>query len=135
MSQKRIWRFSDAREERYKIYATEKHRKKSLENQCELSAIKIADRNIILINTYRPRMGNLEIFFDTIATILNEITQKNQHIILVGDINIDYLTETETKSELEHFFMSYKMSNLIRHPTRITEQSSTCLDHCFTNIQ
>ena len=55
---------------------------------------------------------------------------------LMGDMNydlldIDSLSEDLFKDEM----FSYSYSPIINHPTRITDDSATCIDHIWTNTK
>lgn len=74
---------------------------------------------------YRPPSSNSS-YYDT---ILNQIefmkNSSNEHIILMGDLNFDYLCDS---SPIHFIETTYEMKQLIELPTRVTPDSSTLLD-------
>ena len=57
--------------------------------------------------------------------------QINQNIILTGDLNSDLFSSRNNKLiDTMNFF---NFTNVIEKPTRITEHSSTLLDHIIIN--
>ena len=60
--------------------------------------------------------------------------------IILGDVNCDDLPDQDKNSivakprcQLRGFYKQYQFRQLIKHPTRTTDKSSTLLDHFATN--
>ncbi len=61
--------------------------------------------------------------------------KKKQTIYILSDINIDFLkygNHSNTEDYLDMLF-SYNLLPLITKPTRITDYTSTLIDHIYTN--
>jgi hypothetical protein len=56
------------------------------------------------------------------------------HLIICGDININYLEESKGKNELNYLLNSFNLSSIIYFPTRITKNSRTAIDNIFIDI-
>jgi hypothetical protein len=54
--------------------------------------------------------------------------------IICGDINIDYLTNSNKKRQLDAMLLSYNLSAIVHFPTRIQNQSKTAINNIFTDI-
>uniref|UniRef100_A0A8D8QVA8 Tick transposon n=2 Tax=Cacopsylla melanoneura TaxID=428564 RepID=A0A8D8QVA8_9HEMI len=79
----------------------------------------------------------------SIIQFLNEIEHKifplwsscnnHKHKIIIGDININILPETlqSTSTEYLNSLSEFGFVPCINNPTRVTTESSTCIDHIF----
>jgi hypothetical protein len=56
------------------------------------------------------------------------------HFIICGDININYLKESEDKTHLDNILLSYNLINIIIFPTRVQNTSSTPTDNIFIDV-
>ena len=54
-------------------------------------------------------------------------------LILAGDFNIDTLRLTDASKTYKATLQEFGLTNLIQEATRVTEQSSTCLDHIWVS--
>ena len=76
------------------------------------------------------------IFYSTVANdqrlenAMERLYLTNKEIILLGDININYLDENERKHRLIKTFSNLGLHQLINEITRPASQS--CLDHVYT---
>ena len=94
-------------------------------------------KNIIVGCLYRhPSMKDINEFNDQFFNVLSEklLSEKNKHIILMGDFNIDLLkVESDTKISdfLEQVYATSLKPN-ITAPTRINTRSKTLIDNIFS---
>ncbi len=51
----------------------------------------------------------------------------------MGDFNVDYLNRNHEVKQLKSFEQLYQLKHKISTPTRVTDKSSTCIDHMYTN--
>ena len=79
--------------------------------------------------TYRPPDCPLSSFEDVFKPIYMEALTLNKPIVIMGDLNCDGLKVgcAEHKT-LQRFLDEMNLSQLIHHPTRITDSSETLLD-------
>ena len=69
-------------------------------------------------------------FSDTILTIINQYSNKS--VFIVGDVNIDIL-DVASIAEFSNVRYSYNFFPLINIPTRVTDNTASCLDHIWYN--
>jgi hypothetical protein len=51
--------------------------------------------------------------------------------IMCGDINIDYLIDSDRKSRLDALLKTYNLTSVVNFPTRIQQNSATAIDNIF----
>ena len=94
---------------------------------------KASERDLIIGITYRSHQNIGTIFVEHFKADLEYIVAFQQPTIILGDFNFDLNTKssivTSYKDSLEGFFFA----QLVTEPTRITENSSTIIDHLWTN--
>ena len=91
--------------------------------------------NIIVGCIYKHPTANLSDFTLELEAIIKNISEKNQHIYIMGDINIDFLKNNDHPKTEEYLDMLYSnnLVPLITKPTRITNHTATLIDHIYTN--
>lgn len=84
---------------------------------------------------YRHPSANLQEFTSNLENILKELNEKKYQIYILGDMNIDFLKYNEHTNTEEYLDMLYlnNLLPLITKPTRLTDHSSTLIDHIYTN--
>lgn len=63
-----------------------------------------------------------------------ETIPSENNIIITGDFYINFLNESSIKKRLEYICADIGLKQLINSPTRVTSNSSTMIDLCFSNI-
>jgi hypothetical protein len=94
----------------------------------ELTSIEILYPNLIIIATYRTGKGDFDIFISRLELLLSKVTTENKRFILVGDLNVDFLSENSSKRKLNDILGCYDCANTVGFPTRVCADSSTCID-------
>ena len=80
---------------------------------------------------YRHPSGNVTHFVSSLETILTKLDDR-KNVILAGDMNIDLIKHTnENVISYMSTMMSYRYLPYVTLPTRITQFSTTCIDHIF----
>lgn len=99
-------------------------------SEIKVLKIKIINDNKIIIITaaYRSPSTCLKSFNIGLLNYLSEIEKNDMHII-VGDININILSDTDYVEEYKNILNSFGYISYINDYTRM--QSKTCLDHFF----
>ena len=79
---------------------------------------------------YRPPTGNIDNVINIVSQQLEDtgFCQRDDLIIL-GDINIDLMTENASKKKITDFMRQNNLTQLINSATRVTTQSATLIDH------
>jgi len=62
--------------------------------------------NISVLTLYRAPSGNFGSFLLKLDTILQSLYTLKLHFIICGDININYLNESENKNQLGKYYYS-----------------------------
>ena len=97
--------------------------------QLHFSSIKF-----YILCVYRPPTGNFSYFLSSLESVLNQIYSNSINIIICGDININYLDNTNNKLQLDSLLASYDLYSIVDFPTRISNCSSTAIDNIFIDI-
>jgi len=112
-----------------------------IENYCkekdfEACAIKLNLNStyICIITIYRAPSGNFNLFINKLDTILRKVYNPALDFINYGDINVDYLKNTEKKNQLENLLLTYNLTSTVNFPTRSSKHSATAIDNIFINI-
>ena len=103
---------------------------------CDLETITIqvkpkCAKPFVIIAWYRPSNHKI----DDILNI-EKVYKTETEVIISGDVNCDDLPDQDKNSivaKLRGFYKQYQFRQLIKHPTRTTDKSSTLLDHFATN--
>lgn len=112
------------------------------ENVFEISCLEIPVKNLIVVSLYRVPvesnfskfMTKLEILFEKLQT-----ERKNKGIYIAADFNIDVLNSSKVLNKDKQKFdfiglvEAYGFSVCFSEPTRISKNSSTCIDNILIN--
>ena len=102
----------------------------------QISKCKNLKKSIIVGNVYRSPSRKPECFNELLDDVLNKIDRhRNKHILLTGDFNIDlikYDDDTHGQALIETT-TNKGFVQVISRPTRITDHSTTLIDHIYTN--
>ena len=73
-------------------------------------------------------------FLENLDYLLNELRQLKGNPVIVGDFNFDILAKNEKPGVLSYktLLKSFDLDFCLREPTRVTENSATCIDHFIT---
>ena len=118
-----------------------KERKKlselSLEGEFECAAVEctVSKHPTIIIAIYRPPSGSLKTFLAKIEQLLNIIHVENKVMFMAGDFNIEMKDNNNNKNEFFSIVHSFQMRECILDYTRITNNSKSCIDNIFTNLE
>ena len=64
-------------------------------------------KSACIIAIYRALTGNFVLFISKLDTILRKLYTVTTEYIICGDINIDYLVDSDRKSRLEALLKTY----------------------------
>jgi len=81
---------------------------------------------------YRPPDRNIRMFTDIISDMLTT-TRPSDHVMLVGDLNIDLVNPTLHEEEFITLCSAVSFVPLITAPTHVSGDSYSCLDHIWLN--
>ena len=83
---------------------------------------------------YRKPGTNFEEFKQEFEFVLQNLNLDKKLTIIMGDFNVDLTSDEEKSRELIRLTESYGLVQLIKTATRVTNTSSTLIDHIYTNI-
>ena len=93
--------------------------------------LKLTFSNLRIMTVYRAPTGNFEAFLNRLNSILKTLYKADSELNVCGDINIDYLSVSEKKRQLDAILLSYNLFAIVHFPTRSQHQSSTVIDNIF----
>jgi exonuclease III len=101
----------------------------------EVCAVKlhISSSVFCILCVYRPPTESFSYFLSSLESILNQRYINSINIIICGDININYLDNTNSKLQLDSLLLSYDLHSTVDFPTRISNCSSTAIDNIFVD--
>jgi exonuclease III len=81
---------------------------------------------------YRAPSGDFNQFLKRLDTTLNYLYNPKSELIICGDINIDYLNESNQK-KTNSLLTTYKLTHTVNFATRIQNNSSTAIGNIFVD--
>ena len=92
-------------------------------------------KNAVVGVTYRPPASDIDTFFNYFESCVNLISRGGKHMYLLGDFNINLLSENDMLcNRFSSFLRTYSLYPLIDKPTRVCASSQTLIDNVFTNV-
>ena len=91
--------------------------------------------NIIIGCIYRHPSANMPGFTQELQNIIKSLSNRKQHVYIIGNVNVNFLKYNEHANNEDYLNMLYSNNflPLITKPTRLTDHSSTLIDHIYTN--
>lgn len=97
--------------------------------------VKLGTKKLLIIDIYRSPNGDLQAFLSRLGGLLTSCNGTWNNLVLVGDFNIDLLAKQDKAVVRYRDVMnSFGLLSLVEDPTRVTELSSSCIDHVFTSL-
>jgi len=99
----------------------------------EVCAVKLHISSFVLciLCIYKPPTRNFSYFLSSLESILNQLYTNSINIIICGDININYLANTNYKFQLDSLLASYDLYSTVDFPARINNCSSTVINNIY----
>jgi len=99
----------------------------------EISALTIhtCSTKVIHCCAYRSPSENPNYFLQHLEKILKLIYQPTVSLVLCGDLNINYHTESSVKQNLESIMKTSNLTQVVTFPTRICNNKGTLIDIIF----
>ena len=83
---------------------------------------------------YRPPDGSSKDFVETLEKQMESIIDDPaSDIIIMGDVNIDVQKRDSHNKTLSNFINKHSLSQITSKPTRVTETTSSVIDHIYVN--
>lgn len=83
------------------------------------------NENYLITCIYRPPSQNVTQFVNSVEDFFSQVVPVYDHVIFLGDINIDFLQNSQPKKKLLNIFHSFDLSQIINKPTRINLNQDT----------
>lgn len=88
----------------------------------------------LLCLAYRPP-NSLISWIDDFEKEISQAINYNSDVTILGDFNIDLLTPNKIPGKWKSLIETYNLHQLIQEPTRVTQNTSTLIDHIYvTNM-
>ena len=87
-----------------------------------------------ICTVYRSPNQTYSTFLENLDYLLNELRLLKRNPVIVGDFNFDILAKDEKPEVLSYktLLKSFDLDFCLSEPTRVTENSATCIDHFIT---
>lgn len=85
-----------------------------------------------LLAVYRLHGGSRSLFIQDIDSVISELD--NINVVFVGDINFNTIDQSAESEQYLSLLASRGFLSLVNEPTRVVNNSSTCLDHAFVRF-
>ena len=104
-----------------------------IEKLIETQPILLPDLQLCIINVYRP-FGDKDLFLTKLSAHVEHLLQeeKDTDIIIVGDINIDLLSDNTHSEKLLDSTIHMGFLQQVTLPTRVTDTTASLIDHVYT---
>lgn len=107
----------------------------SIDSEIEISALTLClKEKISIICIYRPPTGNINIFFETLDVVLSLLFDRYEKFVILGDFNVNTMIESNNTKNFMCLLETYDLKFEINEPTRISNNSVSCLDNIITNL-
>ena len=92
-------------------------------------------RNTLINALYRPPNGQIEPFENILNNIFSKIKKSNKLFHIAGDFNLNLLGHNTNRKVQRFLNIAYRngMIPTINRPTRVTQKTTTAIDHILTN--
>ena len=94
----------------------------------EISAIELPDINTIIACIYRSPDSDFYIFLQTLERLIFKISSKGKHLVLCGDLNVNFLQHNDKLVELQNLLAMTNLTNIVKSATRISNRSKSLID-------
>lgn len=102
---------------------------------CWIELKRERQKSIVVGCVYRHPTNDLNQFKTTMEQKLTEVNNQGHEVVIVGDININFLNYCTNNHTSEYLDMLLNLGFMpvITKSTRITDHTSTLIDHIYTN--
>lgn len=100
----------------------------------EFCGVELSESKTLIFSLYRSCSGDFKVFLINLENLLFKYSARGLKIVLVGDFNINFHNKTSQLTDLVSLIDSFGLHIVITDYTRITAQSSTCIDNILTDM-
>lgn len=98
----------------------------------EACMIELVDLNMYVAAIYRPPSANFQPFLNAFQDLLESLNS-DKKILIAGDFNLNFISNENNVILFRDVLDCYGFQFLINKPTRISVNSSTCIDNILIN--
>ena len=84
--------------------------------------------NICILVIYTSLAGNFNTFVTQLDKILQKLCTIKSNLIICGDVHVNYLQESNKKSQLNALLNSYNLFSIVQFPTRTYKKSISAIN-------
>jgi endonuclease/exonuclease/phosphatase family metal-dependent hydrolase len=101
----------------------------------EICAVELETKasKLIVLSVYRAPIGDFNLFLKKLDDSLKYLYRPRTEFLLCGDINTDYLLESNRKKHFFSLLTTYNLFHTVDFATRIQNKSSTAIDNIFVD--
>ena len=92
---------------------------------------QIHQKPIVIGSLYRPQTEGVD-YFDVLSEIVDGVINENKEVVLLGDLNCDFLKTNSFTNHMKCFMEMYNFMQIVNKATRITPTSKTLVDVILT---
>ncbi|PNF25679.1 hypothetical protein B7P43_G16270, partial [Cryptotermes secundus] len=96
--------------------------------------LEIKTSNLIILCLYRSPTGHFNQFLKGLDATLKYLYNPKSEFLICGDINIDYLSDSNRKKQMNSLLTTYNLIHTVNFATRIQNDSSTSIDNIFVDV-
>jgi hypothetical protein len=90
--------------------------------------------NICILVIYILPTGNFNTFVTQPDKIKQKLCTTKSNLTIFGDVNVNYLQESDKKSQLDALLKSYNLFSIVKFPTRTYKNSISAIDNILLII-
>lgn len=103
--------------------------------ECSGVSVKYNSTKIAILAIYRSPNSEIDLFLNSLNSIICSILKSHEYLIIGGDFNINALEDSNSKRLLFDLFDNFNLtSNLPLEPTRDFNNCKSALDYVISNI-
>ena len=105
------------------------------EKDLEICAMELKTKasKLIILSIYRAPVGDFSRFLKNLDDTLKYLHKPKVEFLICGDINTDYLLESNRKKQLSSLLATYNLFYTVNFATRLQKKSSTATDNIFVD--
>ena len=96
--------------------------------------ISLGCNTLFVSSIYVPPSSNVR-YYEQVILYMEKILSFGYETIFMGDFNLDFLGNGPGLNRIEHICATLSLDQLVHKATRVTPDTSTCIDLIFTSIK
>ena len=96
--------------------------------------VTCSPQKLAIVCVYRSPSIPMSIGLDDLGQLLSKLMLVSRHMVLAGDLNIDMLSTCAATTNHQDLFDDFNLVQHVSGPSRVTESSSSLIDHIVTTL-